>query len=224
MKKSTFALLLGCALVVTPWVQVACAAGSEGTGFYAGGGAGVSRAKIDSAAISSSLLSIGATTATTTTDESSAAYKVFVGYSFNRYFAIEGGYFDLGKFKFDSTISPSGTLHAEAKPRGVNIDAVLSYPLAKGFSLFARGGVQSTQTKATLSGSGSLAFPTLESTETKAGWKVGLGLGYEFTGGLEFTGGVGLRAEWERYRVPDGSKSNEKADVDVFGVNLYYRF
>ena len=218
MKISTFALILGFVLATVTWTQVARAAGSDGTGFYVGGGAGVSRAKIDSAAINSSLLSIGAATASTKKDENSAAYKVFVGYAFNRYIAVEGGYFDLGTFKIDSTISPPGTLHGEIKPRGVNVDAVLSYPFADGFSVFVRGGVQNTKTKATFSGSGSLVVTTPESSETKTSWKAGLGAGYEFSSG------VGLRAEWERYRVPDGSKSNQKADVDVFGLSLYYKF
>src|SRR5687767_7898130 len=37
-------------------------------------------------------------------DDTSTAYTLRVGYQFNRYFALEGGYTDLGDF--DATVTP----------------------------------------------------------------------------------------------------------------------
>jgi OOP family OmpA-OmpF porin len=45
-----------------------------------------------------------------------------------------------------------------------------------------------------------------------------LGLGAEF----DFTKNVGVRGEWERYRVSDGFSG--RTDVDVFSASLLYKF
>ena len=205
-----------CAAAV--WGTSALAAGADGSGIYIGAGAGASRGKIDDGSINQSLLSLGFSNASTTKSENSTAYKAFVGYSFNRYIAIEGGYFDLGKFSFDSTVQPPGTLHGEIKASGFNLDAVLSYPFMEGFSVFARAGVQNAKSKANFSGTGSVVVVQPESSETKTDWKAGLGLGYEFSMG------IGVRGEWERYRIADGTNSGDKSNVDVFGLSIYYKF
>jgi hypothetical protein len=36
--------------------------------------------------------------------------------------------------------------------------------------------------------------------------------------------GIGVRGEWERYRISDGSDTDHKFDVDVFGLSVYYKF
>ena len=204
--------------ITAVWGPPALAAGSDGSGIYIGVGAGASRGKIDDGSINQSLQSLGFSSASTTKSENSTAYKAFVGYSFNRYIAVEGGYFDLGKFKFDSTVQPPGTLHGEIKASGFNLDAVLSYPFTEGFSVFARAGVQNAKSKANFSGTGSVLVLQPESSETKTDWKAGLGLGYEFSQG------IGVRGEWERYRISDGTNSGDKSNVDVFGLSLYYKF
>jgi OmpA-OmpF porin, OOP family len=196
----------------------AWAADPDGSGVYVGAGAGASRASIDTSGINASLLSLGFASANTSTTENSVAYKAFVGYSFNRYIAVEGGYFNLGTFKFDSTVTPPGTLNGEVKTSGFNLDAVLSYPFAQGFSVFGRLGVQNAKTKVNFSGTGSVLVTTPETSETKTGWDAGLGVGYEFAKG------IGLRGEWELYRVPDGTNTGNTADVNVFGISIYYKF
>src|SRR5205085_12419688 len=61
-------------------------------------------------------------------------------YKFNRNFAVEGGYFNLGKFGFTAHTSPAGTLEGSAKFQGANVDAVGILPLGGNFSAFARAG------------------------------------------------------------------------------------
>ena len=218
MNKPSRQALIASAIVYGATATVAHPADPDGTGFYVGAGGGASVVKIDDSGINDSLRSLGFTSATTSKDESGTAYKVFAGYAINRYVAIEGGYFDLGKFGFKSLVLPPGSLSVDVKVRGVNLDAVLSYPFAEGFSVFGRVGLQSAETKGRLAGSGSVLALQPETKETKTGWKAGLGIGYEFSNGL------GLRGEWERYNVADGTKTDTKADVDVFGISLFYRF
>lgn len=208
--------VLTCATVV--FTAPAWPAGSDGSGVYIGAGAGASRTTLDDAGINAALLSLGFASATTSKSETSAAYKAFIGYSFNEYIAIEGGYFNLGKFKFDSAVTPPGNLHGETSSQGFNVDAVLSYPFAQGFSVFGRAGVQNSKSRVDLTGTGSVVVLISETSETKTSWKAGLGLGYEFAQR------IGVRGEWEYYRVPDGTNSSTLATVDVFGISLYYKF
>ena len=76
--------------------------------FYGGLSVGKARAKIDQDRINASLLGAGLSTTAMTLNERDTAYKVFGGYQFNRYLALEGGYFKLGKFGFTSTTVPAG--------------------------------------------------------------------------------------------------------------------
>jgi len=200
------------------WAGSAVAAGSDGSGFYIGVGGGITHDNIDENRVNQQLLDAGYSSPSTNSSENSVAYKAFVGYSFNRYIAIEGGYFNLGKFKFDSTVSGPGTLHEEIKSSGFNVDAVLSYPFAKGFSLFARAGVQRAKSKASYSATGSVNLLDADDSETKTSWKGGLGVGYEFSQN------VGVRGEWERYRIRDGTENDHDFNLDVFGLSVYYKF
>lgn len=218
MNKLSRQALIASALAYGATATVAHAADPDGTGFYVGGGGGASLVKINDGGINDGLRSLGFTGVTTSKDESSIAYKVFAGYAINRYVAIEGGYFDLGKFGFNSLALPTVGLSGDVKVRGINLDAVLSYPLAAGFSVFGRIGVLSAESKFQLALVSGLGAGAATIKETKIGWKTGLGIGYEFSNGL------GLRGEWERYNVADGTKTGDKADVDVFGISLQYRF
>src|SRR4051812_19845418 len=102
---------------VNSCMTIAWAAESDGSGVYFGIGGGVSRTTIDdlTSGLNQRLLQTGFTSASTDTTDKSANYKAFFGYSFNPYFAIEGTYFNLGKFTFDTTVTPGGTLHGETK-------------------------------------------------------------------------------------------------------------
>ena len=199
-------------------IPAAMAADPSGT-WYLGTGAGQSRAKLDDSSINAALAGRGATAAATAKDEHSLEYKAFVGYRFNQYFAVEGGYFNLGKFSFNSTTAPAGTLHGDVKNnRGWNLDAVGMLPLvADRFSLLGRVGAQSSKTSDLFVGTGAAAA-VLNPAPSKNQTNYKLGLGMEF----DFTKNVGLRGEWERYRVSDGL--NGHTNVNVFSASLLYKF
>jgi OOP family OmpA-OmpF porin len=196
----------------------AAAASPDGSGVYLGIGAGVGHASIDQTNINNELLSAGFTPVSTSTDENSVAYKLFLGYSFNRYIAVEGGYFNLGKFSADSTVTV-GTASEQIKTYGFNLDAVASLPLTQTFSIFGRGGVQNAKTTVDRSSTGSVAVLVPQSSESKTSWDAGAGVAFEFANGK-----VGVRVEWELYHVPDGTNTNNMSNVNVFGVSVYSKF
>jgi len=197
-------------------VLASSVAAAEETGPYVGANIGLSRAKIDNNKITNDLFSRGFTTTSINDDDRDHGFKLFGGYQFNKYFALESGFFDLGKFGFTATTVPAGSLRGDIKLRGLNFDAVGFAPFSEKFAAFARVGVNYAEAKDTFSGSG--AVNVLESRRSKraANYKFGLGLQYDLTRSF------GVRAEAERYRIDDAS--GNKGDVDLASIGLLYRF
>ncbi len=191
-------------------------AAAADSGWYVGGNAGMSKAKIDDERIASGLLASGFTTTSIDDDDRHLGYKAFGGYQFGRFFALESGYFDLGRFGFDATTIPPGTLSGRIKLRGVNFDAVLILPFTKRFSAFARGGVNYAEARDTFRGSGAVFVSDPDRKERAANYKFGAGLEYDF---LRW---FGMRLEAERYRINDAV--GNKGDIDLFSGGVVFRF
>ena len=207
--------ILALAVIASP---VATAADPNLDMFYLGGNVGISKSHFDEGQIARRILGPGFGVGAISDDDSDVGYKLYGGVPLTRNFAIEGGYFDLGKFSFSATTVPAGTLYANLKvPKGVNLDLVGILPLSEQFSIFGRVGVTRVQTRSNFSGTGAVVFPRPSNgQETDWGHKFGLGIEYKFTRSFA------VRAEAERYRVPD-TLSN-KANVDLFSIGLVYYF
>jgi len=189
---------------------------ADDSGWYVGANVGQSRAKIADDRITSGLLAGGLSTRSISDDDRDTGYKLFGGYQFNRFFAVEGGYFDLGKFGFTANTVPAGTLNGNIKLKGVNLDLVGLLPITEKFSAFARGGVNYAQAKDSFSGTGAVLVTNPNPSKKDTNYKFGLGLQYAFTESLA------MRAEAERYRINDAV--GNKGDIDLYSVGLIYRF
>ena len=86
--------------------------------WYGAFAAGQSRVRIDENRITEDLLAGGLATTQFTRNQTHFAWEVFGGYHFNKYFALESGYFNLGKFSFTSVTAPPGKLSGEIKVHG----------------------------------------------------------------------------------------------------------
>jgi OOP family OmpA-OmpF porin len=193
--------------------QAAVAADSES---YLGGSLGQSREKNSHTRITSQLLGSGLTTNSISDDSRDTGYKLFLGHKFNKNFAIEGGYFNLGKFGFTANTTPAGTLTGTIKIQGVNLDAVGIVPITEKFGAFGRVGLQYAQSKDTFTGTGAVTVSNPSPSKNQANYKLGFGVQYDFTRSL------GLRGEWERYRVNDAV--GNKGNIDMLLVGLVYTF
>jgi OmpA-OmpF porin, OOP family len=127
------------------------------SGWYLGANIGQSRSDIDNERITQNLLQGGLSTASFDENDRDTGFKLLGGYQFNRYMAIEGGYFDLGKFDFTVQTLPLGTLTGEIKLKGINAD-----------------------TKDSFRGTGAVNVVDPEARERQANLKLGLGLQYAF--------------------------------------------
>jgi OmpA-OmpF porin, OOP family len=189
---------------------------ADDSGWYVGFNAGQSRAKIDDSRIADDLLLDGFTTTSIGDENRHFGFKTFGGYEFNRYFALEGGYFNLGQFGFRADTLPAGSLHGDIKIQGANFDAVGSVPIGDKFSLFARAGLNYANSKDSFVGSGAVAVLDPSPRKWAANYKAGFGAEYDFTRS------VGMRLEAERYRVDDAV--GNKGDIDLYSAGLVVKF
>ena len=183
--------------------------------WYIGAGVGQSRATIDEPRLRASLAANGETVTGFSKDQRDTGYKLFVGRQLNQYFAVEAGYFDLGKFDFKSTTSGNGVLNGQAAFRGVNLDLLGQLPLSQRLSLLGRVGMHYTKTNTEFSGNRLLGSTNTHASERKLNAKLGLGLEYKFSEALA------LRGEVERYRLNDAV--GNRGDADLYSVSLVYK-
>ena len=188
----------------------------EGGYSYGGLSIGQSRAKIDEPRITAGLLGSGLSTSAFSRDESGQGFKVFGGYQLNRNFALEAGYFNLGKFGFTATTVPAGTLSGSIKLQGVNLDLVGTLPLTERLSAIARVGGQYAQARDTFSGGGAVTVLNPNPSERRFNPKLGAGLQYEFSPSFL------VRAEAERYRINDAV--GNRGDINLYSVSLVFPF
>ena len=194
-------------------VQTALA---QDSGWYAGGNVGRSMATVDDARITRGLAGAGLATTSIIDRDRSTGFKIYGGYQLTPNFALESGYFDLGKFGFTANTSPLGSLSGDIRVRGLNLDLVGMLPLSEQFSLLGRVGANYAQTRGAFSGTGAVGVTNPSPSERGTNYKLGVGLQYA----LSDTWAV--RGELERYRVKDSI--GNRGHIDMASVGLVYRF
>jgi OOP family OmpA-OmpF porin len=200
---------LGSALAAPVFAQ-------DASHYYLGLGAGASRARIDQDRINASLAGAGLTTSAFTRDQSGNAYKLFGGYQMDRHFGLEAGYFDLGKFGFNTDTVPAGTLEGQTKLRGLNLDLVATLPLGERFALTGRIGAAATRASDHFAGTGAVTVLNPNPSKRRVDAKYGAGLQYAFSPALW------LRADAERYRVDDAV--GNRGGVNLVTLSLVFPF
>jgi opacity protein-like surface antigen len=205
------AVMLGTAILLLAGVApVALAAES---GWYTGAGLGASRGELKDGVVDQ----LNSVSNSITRDRDSLMWKVFLGYNFTSFVALEASAFNLGEFSMSGDIPGVGMSSARTEFWGGSVDALALLPLGN-WRLFGRAGVVYGKTDVHANfGSGLPA----NSEEWNVGYKVGAGVGYEFASGVAF------RAEWEHYRIDnvlEDDPTGVDLDVDVVSASVLYRF
>lgn len=211
------AVMLGLAALAATAAPVATAEGT-GTGWYGGANIGRTGATIDDERIRSGVAGQGLGTASIEDRDQDKGYKILGGYQFNRNFAVEAGFFDLGSFGYTAHTTPTGSLTGDVRIKGVNLDLVGIFPLTEKWSLLGRVGATSARTNGSFSatGAGRVPYANANPRERAVNPKVGVGVMYDFNESWA------LRGEAERYRINDAV--GNKGDVDMLSIGLIYRF
>ena len=183
--------------------------------WYLGAGVGRSKAKLDEDHVVNALKAAGASSVLINSDQRGNGYKLFIGKQINPNLALEGGWFDLGKFGFNATTVPAGTLNGNTTVHGGNFDLLLQAPMAQQVAIYGRLGVTYTHSNARFSGDRLQALTDNHSSERSFNPKVGLGIEYKFSEALA------MRGEVERYRINDAVRN--RRDIDFYSINLVYK-
>ena len=217
MKQATFKprlSLLALMILAAPWAYAQ--SGIDNNGMYMGIGAGESKAKFNHDAAVQNALGAGVVANPLTVDERGNAYKIYLGFPITPNWAVETGYFNLGRFGFDTSTTPAGTLNGSAKVQGLNLDLVGTMPITDRWSLLGRVGAAYAETQGSISGTGAGEIGASSSHKRDTHYKFGFGTQYAFTPALT------VRLEGERYQVND--LVAQKAFVDLISVGLVYRY
>ncbi|WP_269836416.1 OmpA family protein [Rheinheimera soli] len=188
----------------------------EENGWSAGMNIGKSIAGIEQDTIRTDLENQGFNINSVLEDRRSEGYKIFVGYKFNPYLAVEGGYFNVGGFHALANTTPTSDFRGKTKLLGWNLDLVGIMPFTEDFSGFARIGVTQNETSNTYSSNGLVDVTGYNEDGSYTKHKYGLGLQYNISPILS------VRLEAERYRLDD--LLAHSGDVDMYSLGLMLRF
>lgn len=185
-------------------------------GWYVGGNYGETRGDVIDARIIDALIGGGYSTQSLNDDEDDRGYKVFAGYQINPNIALEGGYFSLGKFRYQAEMDLLTVVRGDTSTDGINLDLVGIRPVTERVSVFARAGAVYAQSRERRWETGPVINRYDHDRENDLSYKFGAGIQYAVTDALA------LRLEGERYRIDDlgGSKTN----IDMFSVGMVYSF
>jgi len=168
--------------------------------------------------IDDAIRAAGVTGINSSFDQYDTAYKVQVGYQFTEYFALEGGYVDLGKSKYSGSFS-GGNGHGDIKASGANIVAVGILPLNESFSVFGKLGLINAKVDSTVSvsGPGGSASASTSSTKGRANW----GFGATCHLSRQFA----VRIEYEQFnKLGDDNTAPKKFDAMLVSAGAVYKF
>lgn len=173
---------------------------AQDAGFYIGAALGQAQIDVDC-------------TGASTCDDKDSNWKILGGYQFNKNFAVELGYTDLGESSFAGSLPPFGTVTATLESTAWELVAVGILPLADRFSVYGKIGMYRAETdfSGSVSGLGSVS-------ESDSNTDLTFGIGVRF----DFTKNLGVRGEWQRYS--DVGPSDLESDLDVISVGVIWKF
>jgi opacity protein-like surface antigen len=138
-----------------------------------------------------------------TCDDKDTAWKIFGGYQFNKFLAVEGAYTNFGEA---SATSAGVTVTDEAT--AFEVVAVGMYPIIDKLSVYGKLGFFRGEIDRS---SNSPAVAT--GTNSQTDLTFGVGLRYNITNN------VAVRAEWQRY-----TDVGEITDIDVISIGALFKF
>jgi len=146
-------------------------------------------------------------------DDSDTAFKVFAGYRFLKFFAVEADMVDLGEFAISATSDGSGLIYASgpvaaiAETDGYRIAGVGILPVGGGFSVFAKAGIFFWDAETMLTDAGG----TLIDNSSDNDEFFGAGLNFDLKGPIS------IRLEYEMLSLDD-------IDIDLVSIGAAFRF
>lgn len=191
------------------------ATSSQAGDWYALGMVTRADANPSNSAFDNALTTAGATGLSSSSKDKSNKWRLQLGYRFNDYVALEGGYIDLGRTRYSATYNEGGAT-GQIKAGGPNLTVLGMLPVTKGLSLFGELGVIDAKVKSSLAAGGVAASDAYDKTQVRPIY--GLGAMYQVSDNVD------LRASYERVDNLGDKHRLGQMDVNLYSLGLDYRF
>ncbi|CAN5429480.1 outer membrane beta-barrel protein [soil metagenome] len=176
-----------------------------------------SRDKLDSSYFDSKLGANGAVGAASTSTGSGNEFRIQGGYRLSPNLAVEGGYIDFGKTKYQATYA-GGTAQGTLKAGGVDIAARGILPVSDKIDLFAKGGLVAARVKSSLTAGAPAGGATGDTSKTVVRPLLGIGAQYKLTEK------VSLRLDLDHVSGLGSSSQTGKMSATMLSGGLAYSF
>lgn len=210
-----------CATLASALLASSTAFAAQPGHFYIGAGLGGTTVTDAPSAseFDSELASIGIT-ASSSVDDTDTGWKLYGGIMFNRNFAVEASYADLGELSIDSRVTApfNGNLNTTWEAQTVAVSVLGILPLAYNFELFGKVGIHYWDAELTATATAGGGVGTGSDDDTGTDLLYGIGATYNLTNNFA------LRAEWERYNNIGDDNSTGESDVDMWSAGVQFSF
>ena len=187
--------------------------------WYAGFNIGESRLSLDTSQLEQVMQTQGLPLNAPSRDTNDTGFKIYTGAAINDYFAIEGGYFDLGEVDFAARAtgqSGSYPLAGNFQSKGLNLDLVARMFLTNAFAVTSRLGLTYNDTDASLNYQAPIALNDYNTSKHYMKQKFGVGLEYQLNKNFA------MRADLERYRMDE--LWGDQGDFKLLSMGFVYLY
>ena len=186
-------------------------------GFYGLGEVTHSSSSLDQSHFDTALTASGATGLSSSDSGSGEQWRLQGGYRFNPYLAVEAGYIDFGKAKYQASYT-GGSAQGSLKAGGLDMAVLGSLPVNDSFSVFGKVGVVDAKVESSLTAS---APATLASgSDSVYSIKPLLGVGAIY----KLSQNVDLRGDYDYVGGLGKSSTTGQMDASMFSVGVAYNF
>ncbi len=208
MKRSTiFSLML-----------LAASSSAFADGFYVLGEVSGSSTSLSKSHFDNSLTNAGATGLASKDDGKSAQWRLQGGYLFSPNFALEAGYIDLGKSKYNASYAGGGTANGELKAGGFDVAALAILPVSNEFSIFGKAGVIAASIDSKLSAGAPADAASGKVSTHEVLPLLGLGVSYKLSDNLD------LRGDFDHVNGIGKSSKTGTMNSNIISAGIAYHF
>ncbi|MHB1083896.1 MAG: outer membrane beta-barrel protein [Thiobacillus sp.] len=186
-------------------------------GFYGVGEVTHSRLSLDRGHFDTALTSNTAAALSSSDSGSDNKWRLQGGYRFNPYLAVEAGYIDFGKAKYQASYA-GGSAQGTLKAGGFDVVAVASLPLNDSFSIFGKAGLVAARVKSNLVAVGGAAAASGSASDNSIRPLLGVGALYKLTDHVD------LRADYDHVSGLGSTSKTGKMDSNMVSLGAAYNF
>lgn len=202
---------------LVPLALFALTTTASAEGFYGVGEVTHSNLSLDRNHFDTALTSNGAASLSSSDSGSGNQWRLQGGYRFNPYVAVEAGYIDFGKAKYQASYT-GGTAQGTLKAGGLDVAALVSYPVNDSFSVFGKAGFVAAKVKSSLVAGAPADLASGSTTDNVVRPLLGVGALYKLTQNVD------LRADYDHVSDLGNSSKTGKMSANLFSLGVAYNF